>query len=179
MFYDTWRHMKSEVHHPSPSLAFDRARASSDVRDVLQSWKEIAAELDRGVRTVQRWERTLGLPVHRVGKRSRSPVFAFKDELRAWLRNNAQGDGKGMERVRDSISGLEIVQHMIEFFSARLPYQKEQNCERCRGPMQILDSRFQLCGSDVGWRALLPFCGACDAEILKCLQQHQSKSLVH
>lgn len=176
MFYDTWRHMKSEVRHPSPSLTFERASASSEVRDVLQSWKEIAAELDRGVRTVQRWERTLGLPVHRVGKRSRSPVFAFKDELRGWLRNNAVGYGKALERDRDPISSLEIVQHMIEFFSARLPYQTEQNCKRCRAPLQFLDSHFQLCGSDVGWRASLPFCGACDAEILERLQQ--SKSVV-
>ena len=45
-------------------------------REVLHSWKEIAAELDRGVRTVQRWERTLQLPVRRLGDGPRSPVFA-------------------------------------------------------------------------------------------------------
>ncbi len=61
-------------------------------REVLHSWKEIAAELDRGVRTVQRWERTLQLPVRRLGNGPRSPVFAFQDELRLWLR--ARG-GKG------------------------------------------------------------------------------------
>jgi hypothetical protein len=32
----------------------------------LDSWKEIAAYLKRGVTTVQRWERTEGLPVHRL-----------------------------------------------------------------------------------------------------------------
>src|SRR3954463_10845884 len=39
----------------------------------LDSWKEIAAYLRRGVRTVQRWERDEGLPVHRLahGKRGR------------------------------------------------------------------------------------------------------------
>jgi len=30
---------------------------------VLDSWKEIAVFLRRGVRTVQRWEKTEGLPV--------------------------------------------------------------------------------------------------------------------
>ncbi len=30
---------------------------------VLNSWKEIACYLGRGVRTVQRYERDLGLPV--------------------------------------------------------------------------------------------------------------------
>jgi excisionase family DNA binding protein len=43
---------------------------------ILNSWKEIAGYLGRGVRTVQRWEQELHLPVHRMGKGRRSPVFA-------------------------------------------------------------------------------------------------------
>ncbi len=35
----------------------------------LDSWKEIAAYLKRGARTVQRWEREEGLPVHRLAAR--------------------------------------------------------------------------------------------------------------
>jgi len=45
--------------------------------DALQSWKEIAAYLKRGVRTAQRWERCAGLPVRRPRAGDRSPVFAF------------------------------------------------------------------------------------------------------
>lgn len=41
--------------------------------------------LGRGVRTVQRWEEELQLPVHRIGTGRRSPVFAFEHELRFWL----------------------------------------------------------------------------------------------
>jgi len=52
---------------------------------MLSSWKEIALYLDRGVRTVQRWEHELHLPVHRVGKGKRSPVYALVPELRYWL----------------------------------------------------------------------------------------------
>ena len=51
----------------------------------LNSWKEISLYLDRGIRTVQRWERELGLPVHRVGHGHRSPVHAFPGELQAWI----------------------------------------------------------------------------------------------
>jgi|SRR5215469_12372760 len=51
----------------------------------LNSWKEIAQYLDRGLRTVQRWEHELGLPVHRIGKGRRSPVFATVSELNFWL----------------------------------------------------------------------------------------------
>jgi hypothetical protein len=53
---------------------------------LLNSWKEIANYLGRGVRTVQRWEHDLGLPVRRPWGRSRSTVMAISDELDAWLR---------------------------------------------------------------------------------------------
>jgi hypothetical protein len=52
---------------------------------VLNSWKEIASYLGRGVRTVQRWERQLQLPVHRAGSGKRSPVYALVPELKFWL----------------------------------------------------------------------------------------------
>ena len=52
---------------------------------MLNSWKEIASYMDRGVRTVQRWERDLQLPVHRIGKGKRSPVYALVPELKFWL----------------------------------------------------------------------------------------------
>lgn len=54
--------------------------------EVLNSWKEVASYLGRGVRTVQRWERELGLPVRRPRGKSRSAVIAFKTELDKWLR---------------------------------------------------------------------------------------------
>lgn len=53
--------------------------------DRLDSWKEIAAYLKRGVRTVQRWERTAGLPVRRVPS-PRGAVYAFTAELDRWWR---------------------------------------------------------------------------------------------
>jgi hypothetical protein len=52
---------------------------------MLNSWKEIASFLDRGVRTVQRWEHELQLPVHRIGKGKRSPVYALVPELKFWV----------------------------------------------------------------------------------------------
>ena len=54
-------------------------------RDILNSWKEIARYLKRGVRTVQRWERDLRLPVRRPRGKSRSPVLALRSEVDAWL----------------------------------------------------------------------------------------------
>ena len=61
---------------PPPGAAGERSR--------LDSWKEIAAYLGRGVRTVQRWEREEGLPVHRLAHAERGSVFADPAELTQW-----------------------------------------------------------------------------------------------
>lgn len=50
----------------------------------LDSWKEIAVYLGRGVRTVQRWEREEGLPVHRLAHEKRGSVYAHREEIDAW-----------------------------------------------------------------------------------------------
>lgn len=51
----------------------------------LSGWKEIANYLGKGVRTVQRYERELGLPVRRPAGRSTGSVLATKAELDAWV----------------------------------------------------------------------------------------------
>src|SRR5271166_3609850 len=50
----------------------------------LESWGEIAAYLKRDVRTVQRWERDEGLPVHRHQHKDRGTVYAFTGEIDRW-----------------------------------------------------------------------------------------------
>ena len=55
--------------------------------EILNSWKEIAAYLNRGVRTVQRWEADLRLPVRRPSGRNRSAVIAIRSEIDSWLRS--------------------------------------------------------------------------------------------
>lgn len=51
---------------------------------VLSGWKEIANHLGKGVRTVQRYERDLGLPVRRPTRES-TVVFAITSEIDAWV----------------------------------------------------------------------------------------------
>ena len=53
---------------------------------VLTSWKEIASYMGKGVRTVQRWERELGLPIRRPKPKEKQIVLAFPDELDDWVR---------------------------------------------------------------------------------------------
>lgn len=54
--------------------------------DRLDSWKEIADHLKREVRTVSRWERERGLPVHRTPGGRRGAIFAYRSEIDAWLK---------------------------------------------------------------------------------------------
>mgnify|MGYP001586514621 CR=1 FL=1 len=50
----------------------------------LNGWKDIATYLGRGIRTVQRWEKTSGLPVRRLKHGPGESVFAFTHEIDLW-----------------------------------------------------------------------------------------------
>jgi hypothetical protein len=52
--------------------------------EILSGWKDIANYLGKAVRTVQRYEYELGLPVHRPAGRLRGSVIAAKSDLDAW-----------------------------------------------------------------------------------------------
>jgi TolB-like protein len=59
--------------------------------NVLHSWKDISAYLDRDVRTCYRWEAEFGLPVHRIDENSpRSKVFAYPVEIDEWLKERSK-----------------------------------------------------------------------------------------
>ncbi len=59
----------------------------------LSSWKAIAEYLKCRPRTCIRWEKTLGLPVHRLEGSQRSRVFAYKHELDDWLQKKLRNGG--------------------------------------------------------------------------------------
>src|SRR6266478_1197043 len=58
----------------------------------LDSWGEIASYLGREVRTVQRWEQTEDLPVHRHEHKKKSTVYAYAGELDAWIKQRQPKD---------------------------------------------------------------------------------------
>jgi hypothetical protein len=86
----------------------------------FDSWKEIATFLRRGVRTVQRWERTEGLPVHRHQHMKRGSVYALESELATWLRARQLKFGlrgvaakKSQIRVAPVVEQLSRLQNLI------------------------------------------------------------------
>ena len=70
---------------PSKQVAARTNHKPELYSDALQSWKEIAAYLKRSSRSVQRWERSAGLPIRRLRPGVRSPVLAFPAEIDQWL----------------------------------------------------------------------------------------------
>jgi len=83
-----WRVLAHVGAHPvSSAPAGTGITTPSSTRSLegrLDSWKEIAAYLGRGVRTVQRWEREEGLPVHRLAHDRRGTIYARREELSEW-----------------------------------------------------------------------------------------------
>ena len=71
-----------------PGLSHYHAAVGEASTDRLDSWKEIAAFLNRSVRTVRRWEADEGLPVHRHMHRALGNVYAFRSEIDAWRQTN-------------------------------------------------------------------------------------------
>ena len=63
-------------------------------RQILNGWKEISSYMKRSVRTVQRWEARLELPVYRPALKDRSAVMAFSDELDRWISRASPAMGK-------------------------------------------------------------------------------------
>src|SRR5260221_9843636 len=67
------------------SSQFGAAPESSSGKERrLESWGEIASYLRREIRTVQRWEKTLGLPIPRLQVGKQSSVYAYPSELDKW-----------------------------------------------------------------------------------------------
>lgn len=57
-------------------------------RRILNGWKEISSHIERSIRTAQRWEAQMGMPVHRPAANDKAVVVAFSDELEHWLRRS-------------------------------------------------------------------------------------------
>lgn len=76
----------------------------------LASWKEIAQYLGKGVRTAQRWEQTLHLPVRRPKGQSKGTVLAIPKELDLWLQSMFRPNGdkprSELEKLRERVAEL-------------------------------------------------------------------------
>ena len=84
----------------------------------LSGWKNIGAHLDRGVRTVQRWEH-IGLPVHRPYSHKRTGVFAISEEVDEWAKSCAIGLPE-----RNAVAMNQLNQAILQFRETRAATKK-------------------------------------------------------
>jgi TolB-like protein/Tfp pilus assembly protein PilF len=71
----------------------------------LESWGEIAAYLRREIRTVQRWEKSQGLPVRRLLIGRLGSVYAYRSELDKWYRERQPQPENGDEHTEKTANG--------------------------------------------------------------------------
>jgi CheY-like chemotaxis protein len=105
---------------------------SAEQRRVLNSWKEIAQYLGRGVRTIQRYEQEFNLPVRRIAGRRRTAVIGFSDEIDAWL----EGAVKNSELPSSSIRSGSIPATSPAAIHSRSPEGKA--VRKSNGPARIM-----------------------------------------
>ncbi|HWR35285.1 MAG TPA: hypothetical protein VN622_05385 [Clostridia bacterium] len=84
------------------------------MQTVLSSWKEIASYLGKGVRTVQRWERELGLPVRRPENGDRRIVFAMPAEVDKWLQKQSTRRNSESQFANEFQRMRKLVHAMVE-----------------------------------------------------------------
>ncbi len=99
----------------------------------FDSWKEIAAYLNRNVRSVQRWEKTEGLPVHRHRHERACSVSARKREIDAWQKQRSHvsdeitAKQKELEILIERLRTVLLVKRMREALAIALEVHGPEN----------------------------------------------------
>ena len=90
----------------------ERNRSTPEAPEFFSGWKDIATYLGKGVRTVQRYEIELGLPVRRPAGKPRGSVVATRSELDAWV--TASPIREAFHLTRMTPGGLTSAAHEIK-----------------------------------------------------------------
>lgn len=64
----------------------------------LDTWKSISQHMGKSARTLQRWHRVYGLPVHHLAG-SAGSVYAYGDELDSWMRGRRFSDPADLNTI--------------------------------------------------------------------------------
>lgn len=108
----------------------DRETGAQSPENRLSSWKSIARYIGRSERTVRRWESAECLPVHRLIHASGQTVYAFTNEIDAWISRRSEHPVVQQGWVR-------LLVHKIDDLSEQRLRQ-----QFCLGLTEELTSRF-------------------------------------
>ncbi len=98
----------------------------------LDSWKEIASFFRRDERTVKRWEKERGLPVHRLQGSATGRVYAYSDELLQWMKSpvSAEPVASTMEPAAVDRASPAVEAPQTPSLRQAIPKQGNQNLRR-------------------------------------------------
>ena len=89
----------------------------------MTCWKEVAQFLGKGVRTVQRWEHEIGLPVHRPNGTRKGVILAYPDEIEAWVRTSLKSRTVSEPRVlRKELAAAREENKLLRAMLIRTPH---------------------------------------------------------
>src|ERR1700727_2455741 len=107
----------------------------SEDSTVLSSWKDIARYLGKGVRTVQRWERHLGLPVRRPnGALQKSAVVLYRGDVDAWLATRS-----ARSTLREGIRTARALRIANQELTEQISHSIRRLTERCEVLQSLQD----------------------------------------
>jgi hypothetical protein len=100
--------------------------------EILNGWKEIANYLGKGVRTVQRYEHQLGLPIRRPANKPMGSVIATKAELDAWVSASPIREAFRLSfRAVDSAETVKGLKQQVTLFHRLYEESAELRVEMC------------------------------------------------
>ena len=121
--------------------------------ECLQGWKEIALYLGRGLRTVQRYEASFGLPVRRYAGKDAGSVVAFKTDLDCWLRSKPvrrrvrsrrpNGGEPSMEKLRISMEKMAQLHHDLRLLGIETLRTNMARMAQLRHEMALLSGELE------------------------------------
>jgi hypothetical protein len=130
---------------------------------LLNSWKEIATYLGRGVRTAQRWER-YGLPVRRLAPGPRASVIADAHDIDTWIESAKSHGFKAEDPRAPELIGETVLTPALQIRSLRSEHEiledgknrlaqlianvarLKKNCERASQLARLIKSSFRSGG---------------------------------
>jgi hypothetical protein len=100
----------------------------------LTTWKDIGSYLGRTARTAQRWERELGLPVHRGTGRGAGVIWALPEEIEAWFRRQ---ESQGTVTAQSLDEFLKLIAEGMAPQALRQIIQTIETTTRCRAAILL------------------------------------------
>lgn len=100
---------------------------------VLSTWKEIAAYLGRGVRTVQRWEKELGFPIRRPVGINKHVILAVPEEIDKWVQSQGIREATDENEIKSLRERVKILEAENEELRQQIERTKKKPVPTVKG----------------------------------------------